>query len=112
MASSIPRSAHEPLSTSFLREVQGRVIDTRPGPWDLHASDNGEAPGFGPFSYVEAWDDTELLPAIEFCRHARTDVPALLGEISRLRGKVRQLEGQLDQQQRAPRLSSPGGRRA
>jgi hypothetical protein len=95
MESSIPRSAHEPLSKSYLREVQGRVVGTRPGPWDIHASDAGESPGFGPFSYVEAWDDTELLPAIEFCRHARTDVPALIGEIARLRTQLRVLEAQL-----------------
>ena len=82
----------EPLTPEYLRAVKDRVIATRPGPWDLYSTDDGSAFGFGPFSFVEPWDDTELVPAIEFCRQARADVPALLGEIARLRTRLTELE--------------------
>ncbi|MEV7422819.1 hypothetical protein [Streptomyces sp. NPDC091212] len=82
----------EPLTLIYLREIQSRVTATRPGPWPITASTSGESPGFGPFSWVEAWDDTELAAALAFSSQARTDVPALLGEIARLKDRVRQLE--------------------
>ncbi|MEV7871453.1 hypothetical protein AB0P17_36380 [Streptomyces sp. NPDC088124] len=81
---------HEPLTPAYLREIQTRITETRPGPWPVTGGDG--AVGFGPFSWVEAWDDTELGPAIEFCRHARTDVRALLGEVARLTDRLGQME--------------------
>lgn len=82
----------EALTKAYLREVQGRVTETRPGPWDITLDDDGAPAGFGPFSWVEMWDDTELLPAIEFSCQARTDVPALLGEVARLKRRELELE--------------------
>ncbi|WP_137991210.1 hypothetical protein [Streptomyces vilmorinianum] len=74
----------EPLTREYLRQVQGRVLATRQGSWDLLLDDEGHPCGFGPFSFVETWRDAELVPAIDFCQHARTDIPQLLGEVARL----------------------------
>ncbi|MEO3978837.1 hypothetical protein [Streptomyces sp. CAU 1734] len=81
-----------PLADEYLRKVQERVVAAPQGPWVWHMADDGTPDGFGPFSFVEAWDETQFVPAMEFCREARADVPALLGEIARLRTYVRHLE--------------------
>ncbi|WP_435600808.1 hypothetical protein [Streptomyces sp. C10-9-1] len=107
----------ERMPPARLREIQNRIIATRRGPWEP----NGD--GFGPFSFVEPWDDAELGPAIDFCTHARTDVPALLGEIAaqdrllvterglrdraerlarRRQDRIAELEQQLDAAQSSP----------
>jgi hypothetical protein len=93
MESSIPQPPKPgPLTDDYLRAVQARVVDTRHGPWDVVLADDGQPVGFGPFSWVEEWHPDELIPAVEFCRHARTDVPALLGEIARLKTQLRLLD--------------------
>ncbi|MFJ2477052.1 hypothetical protein ACIOWI_29455 [Streptomyces sp. NPDC087659] len=78
----------EPLTKQQLREIQDRVTATRKGDWDMHLDNDGQPAGFGPFSYVEPWLEDELLPAIDFCTHARADVPALIGEVARLQREL------------------------
>ena len=82
----------EALTKAQLRDMQNRVTETRPGPWDVVLDDEGRLAGFGPFSWVETWKDDELVGAIEFSSHARTDVPALLGEVARLKQRELELE--------------------
>lgn len=80
------------LSIEYLRRVQARVMDAPTGDWEVRLNEDGEPDGFGPFSFVEVLVHDDLVPGIEFCRHARRDVPALLGEISRLRAELRAWE--------------------
>ncbi|WP_327377947.1 hypothetical protein OG393_30720 [Streptomyces sp. NBC_01216] len=83
----------EPLSPEYLRQVQDRIMATRPGPWPIAPDDAGLPAGFGPFSFVEAWQDDERTPAIDFCSQARTDIPRLLGEIARLKTELALIQG-------------------
>lgn len=83
----------EPLTDAYLAEIQARIDTARPGPWKATQCDFDGVPlGFGPFSWVEAWDAAEITPNVHFCAKARTDIPALLTEIARLRTRVAELE--------------------
>ncbi|MEV6791321.1 hypothetical protein AB0M87_04815 [Streptomyces sp. NPDC051320] len=84
----------EPLNDDYLLEVQGRVTDARPGKWDITLDNDGMPQGFGPFASVEPWALGEAVPNMQFCAHARKDIPALLGEVARLRTRITELEQQ------------------
>lgn len=66
----------ERLTAHQRRAMQARIAATRKGEW-VQTED-----GFGPFAFVEAWVDDELGPAVDFCVHARTDMPLLIGEVA------------------------------
>lgn len=84
----------EPLTDDYLAAVQERVIAARPGKWDVAVDGYGIPTGFGPFSWVQGWDgnDADLAANVRFCNEARADVPALVGEIARLKALVAELE--------------------
>jgi hypothetical protein len=78
----------EPLADDYLAAIQARHDALRPMTWQIGRMNGDGVPnGFGPFSWVEAWDHAQLIPAIHFCNSARVDIPALLGEIARLRAE-------------------------
>lgn len=75
----------EPLTEEFLAAVQARLDAAPVGPWPV-TRDGYELPlGFGPFSWVQVFQDQDLETASTFAAAARTDVPALLEEIARLK---------------------------
>lgn len=82
----------EPLSDDYLKAAQDLVTRARPGAWEIHLDDGGQPAGFGPFPWVDVWDETELLPNIEFGRRSRDLVRGLLAEVRRLKAYVDALE--------------------
>jgi hypothetical protein len=82
----------EPLADAYLKEIQDRVTDAPKGPWNVEPNEYGVPDQVGPIAYVQTWVDAELLPTIEFIGHARKDVPALIGEVARLKDQIRMLE--------------------
>lgn len=88
----------EPLTDAYLREIQDRVTAAPKGPWEVEPNEHGLPDQVGPIAYVQTWVESELVPTIEFIGHARTDVPALLGEVARLRLDLKYLKRRLDQQ--------------
>ncbi|MGW6292427.1 hypothetical protein [Streptomyces sp. NPDC055058] len=84
----------EPLSDAYLKEIRDRVVAVPKGPWEIEPNEFGLPDQVGPIAFVQTWVDSELLPTIEFIGHARTDVPALLGEVARQREHIARLERQ------------------
>lgn len=83
----------EPLPDAYLAEVQARVMATTRGDWPIEHGDGGTV-AVGPFSFIEGWDGGAPHPAdIEFTSKARRDVPALLGEVARLREQLAAADG-------------------
>ncbi|WP_426568168.1 hypothetical protein [Streptomyces canus] len=87
----------EPLTSEYLREIQDRVTAAPVGPWEIEPNEHGLPDQVGPIAYIQTWVDSELLPTVEFIGHARKDVPALLGEVSRQRDLIRALEHRVRQ---------------
>ena len=82
-------TTHEPMPQERLDAIQERVNDTTRGPWDCYG--NGAHEVFDAGEYDDG-DPGELVAPVvtklsdaEFIAHARTDVPALLAEVDRLR---------------------------
>jgi hypothetical protein len=79
-----------------LDAIEARAAAATPGPWKIEndycdCSDYGcshppFAVAFGPFTSFENTSDRHHADA-EFASHARTDVPALVAEIRRLRAR-------------------------
>lgn len=97
----------EPLTDQQLDDIDTRTDATRSGPWTL--SDDLEGDGYPGHLWVvrtpdagpDEPDDQAVVISIgdralgEFIAHARTDVPALLAEIRRLKGQRKYLLDQL-----------------
>jgi DNA repair exonuclease SbcCD ATPase subunit len=86
----------EPLSPERLAQIRRRVENATPLPWTPSSAyphicwqgdDQGEQIISANLSERPAED-------IDFIAHARQDVPALLGEVERLRGELDDLRGQ------------------
>lgn len=75
----------EPLTDAYLKTAQNLVLKARPGTWEVHLDNDGQPAGFGPFPWVDVWDEAELVPNIEFGRRSRDLVRDLLGEVARLK---------------------------
>jgi hypothetical protein len=77
-----------------LEEIRARADDATWGPWVT--GDQYREGGLHPwevvisqkFPIVELWDTTSGWADAKFIAHARTDVPALLAEVDRLRNLV------------------------
>jgi len=82
----------EPLSDAYLKEIQDRVTAVPKGPWKVEPNDYGIPDSVGPVAFIQTWADSQLLPTVEFIGHARTDLPALIGEVARLKDRIRVLE--------------------
>ncbi|MGP4085429.1 hypothetical protein [Streptomyces sp. KR55] len=93
----------EPLTDAYLKEIQDRVTAAPKGPWEVEPNDYGLPDQVGPVAYIQTWVDSELVPTVEFIGHARTDVPALLGEVARQRIEIEYLK------RRVQRLESAEG---
>lgn len=90
---------HEPMTQEQLDEIQERVNDATSGPWDCYG--NGAHEVFDAGEYDDG-DPGELVAPVvtklddaEFIAHARTDVPALLAEVERLRADNTRLRARL-----------------
>jgi hypothetical protein len=81
----------EPLSDAYLKETQRIVTAVPKGPWEPVPNDYGIPDAVGPISYLECFEGDQTL-VIEFVRHAREALPALIGEVARLKDQVRLLE--------------------
>jgi len=80
------------LSEQELRAIQDRVNAASEGPWSLEGEDDDdfdcetvESVRFGPdydlLGFTDGWECGDL----HFITHARSDVPALLAEVRRLK---------------------------
>jgi hypothetical protein len=87
----------DPLSDTYLRQVQQRITAATRGPWPVHLGDDGLPCGFGPFTWVEHTDTdpAQMVADIELSAHARTDVRNLYGEVARLKDEVAALHRRL-----------------
>ncbi|CBG73066.1 hypothetical protein SCAB_60471 [Streptomyces scabiei 87.22] len=85
----------EPLTHQYLKEIQARIAAAPMGPWDVEPSEHGVPDQVGPIAYLQTWADNEQLPTVEFIGHARTDLPALLGEVSRLATEAEALRAEV-----------------
>lgn len=79
----------EPLTDDELTAIRGREQAATPGPWFYH-------PRTEEIYYGDPGDDRNNYMIcnpedFEFAAHARTDIPALLAEIDRLRAEVSRL---------------------
>lgn len=91
----------EPLTNTYLRQIQDRVIAAPKGPWEVQPNDYGLPDQVGPIAYLQTWADSQLVPTVEFIGHARADVPALLGEVARQQTVIRDLEHRIRQLEHA-----------
>jgi hypothetical protein len=103
-------SQPEPLTEQQLNDIEARINAATPGPWMRKTElashivyvDNA-APNDGTSSPL--WNAEWATEADgEFTAHARTDVPALLAEVRRLRTESAAVAAFLDEQDRAARL--------
>jgi len=78
------------MTEQELQAIEARERAATPGPW------NGVGKGFE--TYIEARNSTVVTSAyiddedVAFVVHARSDVPALLAEVRRLQGLIKQAE--------------------
>ncbi|MFJ4551021.1 hypothetical protein ACIP4X_17640 [Streptomyces sp. NPDC088817] len=91
----------EPLTAAYLKEIQDRVTDAPKGPWDVEPNEFGAPDQVGPIAYLQTWADVDLAPTVTFISHARRDVPALLGEVSRQQDAIRAQELRIRQLEQA-----------
>lgn len=93
------------MDEQALRKIEERAEQATPGPWDAGIS-RDEQHGEMWYSH-KVWPlickiatkfapDTEIggvdVANFEFIAHAREDIPALVAEVRRLQGEVKQLE--------------------
>lgn len=82
------------MSDIDLDAIEARANAATDGPWwhygdgfrEIHGPQNDEEDGWAPQVAVAGDDGT--LPDAEFIAHARTDIPALVAEVRRLRAQV------------------------
>jgi hypothetical protein len=78
------------MTPAQLKAARERCEKATAGPWtDYLPFEAGSMPGsqYCQGCYIIEWDDKEA--DLPFIAHARTDLPAALGEIERLRGLLR-----------------------
>lgn len=118
-----PPRTPQPLTADQLAEIQARAEAATSGPWDFYDGDTYadvaadlKMTGRGSYSFREKvarledenyWDDQahegddderafeQMAANAVFIAHARTDVPALLAEVDRLKGQRKYLIEQL-----------------
>jgi len=76
------------LTAQQLDEIQARADAATPGPWHLTDADTIVAP-LTADEIADVWEPTQASRNGEFIENARTDVPALLNEVRRLRAELR-----------------------
>jgi len=82
----------EPLEDEYLRKTQ-RIVTAAPrGPWTVEPNEHGLPDQVGPVCFLETWVDSERIAVVEFIAFAREALPRYVGEVSRLKDRVRQLE--------------------
>lgn len=75
------------LTEAQLREIRERAEKATPGPWDNHIGPrfvHSRATGLKSSWICQPQNEGD----VPFIAHARTDVPALLDEVERLRGAL------------------------
>lgn len=99
-------SSSPPAAELDLEAIEGRVAKTTPGPWDavLQETSLGTKVGLyikGLPSYQVCGDGVKGMFAsdAEFIAHARTDIPALLAEVRRLKSENERLSEAVTLQQ-------------
>ncbi|MCQ9178733.1 hypothetical protein KMT30_06745, partial [Streptomyces sp. IBSBF 2953] len=89
----------EPLDAEYLTKTQRIIADVPSGPWEVMANEHGLPDQVGPICFLETWSDSERIPVVEFIAFAREALPRYVGEVARLKNRLRVLEA-------APRRSS------
>lgn len=79
------RATGVPLTGQYPAAVERRTAAASPGNWAISRDGYGIPMGFGPFSWVRAWNEGQLEADVAFCTAAPRDIRALVGEIRRLR---------------------------
>lgn len=74
-----------------LDEIEARANAATPGPWTV-SEDYSDVVGPEGDQLASYWNPTSETRNGEFIAHARTDVPALVAEIRRLRAELAQYE--------------------
>ncbi|WP_329214963.1 hypothetical protein OG352_05640 [Streptomyces sp. NBC_01485] len=82
----------EPLTDEYLKETQRIVAAAPTGPWAVEPNEYGLPDQVGPICYLETWADTQRIPVVEFIAFAREALPRYVGEVARLKDRVRELE--------------------
>jgi hypothetical protein len=85
----------EPLPDEYLRRTQEIIASVPNGPWEPIPSEYGAPDGVGPISFLETASDEYQAPVIALVSHAREALPRYVGEVSRQRDRIRDLERQL-----------------
>ena len=85
----------EPISDEYLRRTQEIIASVPNGPWEPIPSEHGEPDGVGPITFLETASDRYHVPVILFVGHAREALPRYVGEVSRQRVRISDLERQL-----------------
>ncbi len=118
------------MDAAEMREIRQRVEAATPGPWKWRdADDEGDLDGLwapgkprkrgrprdvavvgATGMHTEGWVLVEVADA-EFIAHARSDVPALLDEVERLRDLVQAMEYEMAKQEDALRIADEMVRR-
>lgn len=75
-----------------LDEIEARANAATPGPWTV-SEDYSDVVGPEGDQLASYWNPTSETRNGEFIAHARTDVPALVAEVRRLRDRVAEVEG-------------------
>lgn len=85
----------EPITPAYLRETQRIIAAVPNGPWEPVPNDFGLLDAIGPISYLECFDGEQQVPVIQFVQHAREALPRYVGEVSRQRDRIRDLESRV-----------------
>src|SRR5262249_15361143 len=84
--------------------IKARADAATEGPWRVHAAGMGIRGATTPYAWILSPDNGSIaerhssgtMADCEFVAAARTDVPALLAEVERLRARVAEVEGERD----------------
>lgn len=82
----------EPLDDEYLKKTLRIVAATPNGPWKVEPNEYGLPDQVGPVCFLETWVDSERIPVVEFIAFAREALPRYVGEVARLKDRVRRLE--------------------
>lgn len=77
------------MTQEQLNEIKARVQMARPGPWVFREGTSVKGSIVGNGWHVDLiGDNYEAWASVDFIAHSRTDIPALIAEVERLRAAI------------------------